>query len=67
MDRWGPGGGWGTGNCEEIDLRNSPADPECIPTFQSSLMRLLKEKFLDADFAEIANLHFFTASRWDVP
>jgi hypothetical protein len=50
------------GSCEEIDPPDFSGDPKCLRTSQSSPTGLLKEKFLNADFAEIAILHFFTAS-----
>jgi hypothetical protein len=47
---------------EEIDLVNFSGVPKCIRRSQTWLTRLLKEKFLNADSVEIANLHFFTRS-----
>ena len=56
-----------SGSCEEINLPDFSGDPKCLRISQSSPTGLLKEKFLNADFAEIAILHFFTASCPRVP
>ena len=56
----------GTGTCEKIGPGDLAGDPKSIPTSQMLFMRVLDDKFLDADSVEISNLHFFTRSRRDV-
>src|SRR5438552_2336672 len=51
-----------SGTCEEIDPTNTPGDPKCIRTLQSSFIRVLNDKLLKAISLEIAKLHFFTRS-----
>jgi len=57
----------GIGTCEKINPRDFRGGPKSIRTSRTSFIRLLKEEFLSADSIEIANLHFFTRSRREVP
>jgi hypothetical protein len=50
-----------SGTCEEIDSRNFHAIQN-IQALQTPLICVLSDKFLSADFMEIANMKFFTPS-----